>query len=377
MSRFLDDNLVNVTVFSPFISGKYETKNSLLQSFQLPFPDNKMRFLNNPSPVNFFWYVALNRAMRKNEIDVLIIRNLRLALAGIFAAKLRRIPVVLDLAENMPAMVQIEGQYRRGKILSIVLSWFVKILERICVTLVDMVWVVAEANRKRILRFRNDPGTIIVIGNTPEIEEFVQMTGHPKNRNKEDLSMVYVGIITRQRGLDNLIQAVRDLREKGVIVSLDVIGDGRDRTRLEQLVNDTELNSQVNFHGWVSSAEIAHYLIDFDLGVIPHYLNELTNTTIPNKIYDYMSIGLPVLSTTMKPVEEIVQCTHCGWVVEPTIDGLSSKIQEIAALSKSDLVNYGQNGRNAVLNELNWEVDGKRLYKALHELVCEMQMRKV
>jgi len=370
MVHYLNKNEVNVIVYSPLISALGKTSNNLLQTRQLPFANKKWQFLNNPNPANLHWFFSLSKAIKKNKIDVIIVRDLRLAMAGIIAARISKIPLVLDLAENMPAMTRIVGEYRRGVIISVVISWFVSLLEWFCVTQANMVWVVCEENRQRILEFKKNPKMIIIVRNTPEIEAIVQMSSASAVENQW-VRMIYVGILTKQRGLDILINSVEILRDEGLKISLDIIGDGLDKPRLEQLVADSELHSHVNFHGWVLAEKIYDYLANYDLGVIPHYPNDLTNTTIPNKIYDYMAVGLPVLTTNLRPVEKIVLETRCGWVTDATVIGFVSTLRNIANIPKIKRNPYGNRGRKAVFTDMNWEIDGQVIYKALDELVLE------
>jgi hypothetical protein len=57
-------------------------------------------------------------------------------------------------------------------------------------------------------------------------------------------------------------------------------------------------------------------LVDGDIGLILHKVCDLTQHTVPNKLFDYMSVGLPIVATKLKPVERILVTEQCGLSVD-------------------------------------------------------------
>ena len=51
-----------------------------------------------------------------------------------------------------------------------------------------------------------------------------------------------------------------------------------------------------------------------DVGLVPHHADEAWNTTIPNKLFDYMAAGLPVISSDARPCARILRSTGAGLI---------------------------------------------------------------
>jgi glycosyltransferase involved in cell wall biosynthesis len=102
--------------------------------------------------------------------------------------------------------------------------------------------------------------------------------------------------------------------------------------------------------------------------VIPHLRNDHTDTTIPHKLFHYMVLGRPVLTTDCHPLERIVGETRCGLVVP---SGNAEEMARAAAsLSEPDLrARMGEAGRRAVAAGYNWEHDAGVLIDLYRELL--------
>jgi glycosyltransferase involved in cell wall biosynthesis len=105
-----------------------------------------------------------------------------------------------------------------------------------------------------------------------------------------------------------------------------------------------------------------------DIGLVPHHATESWNTTIPNKLFDYMSMGKPVIVSNAKPTQRIVEEERCGKVFrEQDPDDLSRAIVELSDdVTREEM---GQRGRDAVATRYNWSVDEERLLRALEVAV--------
>src|SRR5512132_3322371 len=105
-----------------------------------------------PLPWNPLWAAWLSRQFRDFGADVVIVRNLRLALQGVLAARLCGLPVVLDWSENFPALVKAIGRQKLSHIVNHPL--IVRQLEAVCLRMADAVWVVERGNGERVRAIR-------------------------------------------------------------------------------------------------------------------------------------------------------------------------------------------------------------------------------
>jgi glycosyltransferase involved in cell wall biosynthesis len=91
---------------------------------------------------------------------------------------------------------------------------------------------------------------------------------------------------------------------------------------------------------------------------------ESWNTTIPNKLFDYMSYGLPVITSDAEPAARIVR-EECSGVVFRSGDAEDFARAVRALVDPAERMRLGLNGRSAVEERYNWSVDEARLFAAL------------
>ena len=321
-----------------------------------------IRRLNaNTLPINPRWFFWLTRMLRQHGVDVVVVRDLRLAPATILAGRRVGIPVVMDSGENHPAHVAALGKQHLGHYI-MRSARLVGALERWCVRHADEVWVVADANRRRLAgELRNGRGPAIrLIRNVPELAHAPAPRSAPR---AGPFRLVYLGILDNLRGLDMLLHALAQTAD----VELVLVGDGSERRMLESLARSLGIAERVAFRGWVSGRRRLEELSDTDAGVIPHRINYLTQTTEPNKLFDYMLCGLPVLSTPLEPVAAVLRGERCGKVADYSADAWAAAIAELAA-DRPACAAMGERGRRAVLERYNWERESRQLLAALQDL---------
>jgi len=95
-----------------------------------------------------------------------------------------------------------------------------------------------------------------------------------------------------------------------------------------------------------------------DLGLIPHYSTEVWNTTISNKLFDYVLLGLPVIGSDPRPTARIVDKTGCGEVLRDR--DVADIARCMAALADTDRRKLkGDNRRAAGHGRYTWAHDSK------------------
>ena len=127
---------------------------------------------------------------------------------------------------------------------------------------------------------------------------------NPRNRIKVT-KVIYIGRLVPQKGVSDLIIAMKQLPK----VDLIVVGDGPDRTRLESIAN----GASTTFVGHVSHAAVPNYLQQARVLVLPSHLGD----GLPNVILEAMSWGVPVVSTYTAGIPDIVKHGETGYLCEP------------------------------------------------------------
>jgi glycosyltransferase involved in cell wall biosynthesis len=158
-------------------------------------------------------------------------------------------------------------------------------------------------------------------------------------------------------------------RARGAEVRLSLIGDGRERKDFERQARDLGLDSgAVGFLGYVKNDAALQLLRTADVGLIPHHADESWNTTIPNKLFDYMAAGLPVIGSSAPPVQRVIEETGCGTVFKDRDAGdLADAILSLRDPAARAACSAA--GRRAVTDKYNWEADAARLVEAVEATV--------
>lgn len=324
-----------------------------------------------PAFVNPRWFSRMLEVGRRIGADVVLVRDLPLAPTALAAARRLGVPVVLDMAENYPAMIRDIWLGGRQGPLDFLLRnpRFVAIVEKRTLPAMDHVIVVVEESGTRIEKLGVSPDRITVVSNTP-LES--RIPEHPVDveNSTDTLRMVYLGLLEKPRGIETVLDGVALLRDRGVDVFVDIIGGGMD----EKLFHDTaERNGLgpeiVHFHGMLPYDEALAIFHRTDVGLVPHFAVESCSTTIPNKLFDYMSYGLPVITTDMPPAERIVNEIGSGAVFrsEDPID-FARAVETL--VDDEHRRRCGRAGREAIVGRYNWTQDAARLVDALESTVA-------
>jgi len=309
------------------------------------------------------------KGFRATGVGVAVFRDLRPSLPTIAAARTLGIPVIADLAEHFPGLV---SAVRRSGLRSALVRRpeIAAALEREAARLADVVWVVCDENRERLVRY--NPRTEVV-GNFPSARE-LPAVGRPSSDPSAPVRVVSFGLINELRGLDLALEALKRARARDHNIYLDVYGDGPTVPALRRQAIALGLGDGVRFHGFVPPERRYEVMATGDVGVILHRPNELTHHTVPNKLFDYMALGLPVVSTPLRPVLRIVSEARCGLVVAPDPDEVAAALVSLAR--DVDLRRaLGAAGREAVLREFLWEAQAPRVVATVGGLLRREAMR--
>lgn len=316
-----------------------------------------------PAFFNPLWIRTVSQTAQVSGAALMMVRDLPLALTALLVARARKVPLILDMAENYPAMIQdlwSSGRFRLRN-LAVRNPRLVRLVEKISVRHADHILVVVDESKDRLVRMGVPPSRITVVMNTPPIAP--ANVSRPE-RARDELVLVYLGMLEVPRGLGTVLAALRELRDGQRRVRLVVLGSGRDERHLQAEARRLGVEDRVDFRGWMDHDAALAAVARCDVGLVPHHATTSWHTTIPNKLFDYMRLGMPVIVSNARPTERIVTAEGCGVVF--TDRDPSSLASAISSLADPDLrAHYGARGRAAVLRTYNWDTDERRLHAAV------------
>lgn len=317
------------------------------------------------------WSALVNDAVREAKADLIIVRDLPLCPTAVAAGRKHGVPVALDMAENYPALMRDRQLGSRN----VVVDFFARnpklteMVEHYSIAHVDWTFTVVEESSRRLESLGADPRKLSVVSNTPPRARAEQH--HISTRAASaTITVAYLGLLEVARGIGELVDAMKILRaDHGDRFRAIIVGGGRDAELFCTRAGEAGLDSSVKFLGLLPHADALAAIAAADIGIIPHHATELWNSTIPNKLFDYMAAGLPVVSSDTTPCARIIAETKCGEVFRSgDARSMANAIARVA--EPSALAAMGAAGRRAVTERYNWESDTATLLDSIQRIVA-------
>lgn len=339
--------------------------------FRLPYSENKYirKLINMPLFFNQYYIKSITEMILKEDLDILIVRDLPLILAGYRAIKKskRKIKLVFDMAEDYPATftaMENRSFLERHLIKNYKLS---RILEKKSIEVSDLIITVIEESQERVKAI-NPSKEVIVVSNTPD-EVFYKdyLNQDILNKFNDTVNIVYEGNFGKKRGLETSIEAINVLKDKINNVRIVLVGGKEDEIEyIKQYAKNIGVEDYLICTGKVPYTSLAQYVNVANIGMVPHLKCEHTETTIPNKLFDYMCLGKPVISSDVTPLKRVVDETESGAVFSwDSPKDFCDKIMTI-------IDNYGlysENSKKAFENKYSWHHDEKVFMNSLNKLL--------
>ncbi len=168
---------------------------------------------------------------------------------------------------------------------------------------------------------------------------------------KDKKIILYQGAVNIGRGIEHVIRATQFV-ENAVFV---IIGDGDIKVEMEQLVEKFKLQDKVLFTGKIPFNELYYYTKNVDIGIsLEENLGLNYYYALPNKLFDYIRVNVPVLVTKLPEIERIVDKYEIGeYIANHKPEHIAEKINMMLNSPKK-LIVWKENRKKAAA-ELCWE----------------------
>lgn len=341
--------------------------------FRLPHLSGRLGALNPLVNFPFFfnpvWTRAIDRTVRESHAELIIVRDLPLALAAARAARRYGLPVIMDMAECYPELLRNMWQYGNFNLVNVFARnpRLADLIEKAAIRRLDHTFVMVEESRERLIAKGADPARVSIVSNTPPLEKFHTTTpARPIESGR--LEIAYAGWVNRGRGLDTVVAGLGAyVQAHGRNVHLTVIGTGDGEAECKALARQLGIEDVVTFRGWQSNTEVVTQVLRSHIGLVPHHVSSHWNNTVPNKLFDYMASGLAVLTSNTRPVGRIVTETGCGLVYRD-YDPQDFATQLHKLHDRQLRMQIAENGRRAVADRYNWQTDARVLLAQIENL---------
>ncbi len=176
----------------------------------------------------------------------------------------------------------------------------------------------------------------------------------PKD-NFDKKIVLYSGSFQLKKGIDTVIKAFAKMEDKSVRL---ILAGGRNDDEIQpvrDMIDSLNIADRANITGWLSYKALENLLREATIGTLPlkdTFYNRYL--TAPSKLFDYLAFGMPVISSDMPSIRDIIGDNDCGVFIPPDDDNaLAKNLDKI--LNDRDLYLKYQKGSAETANNYLWK----------------------
>lgn len=325
--------------FEPLLVGRILPDS---QPVERVYATHRMKLIFSKGPLFYIEYnLRLFFFLLKSEADVLVANDLDTLTANYLASRIKGKPLVYDSHEYFTEVPELIGRPMvRG---------FWQWLEKQLVPKVSAAYTVCDS----IAEVYRDLYKVDfkVVRNLPVCSELEVIASEISKAHGAPKIILYQGALNMGRGIESVIRAMQFVDG----AELWLAGDGDLTAQLKQLCTDLQLEEKVKFLGRQPLAQLSEVTRQADLGIsLEEDLGLNYRFSLPNKLFDYIQAGVPVLVSNLPEMRRIVEHYQIGAIAEThQRKDLAAKITFSLADSQMNAI-WKENLKIAA-RELCWE----------------------
>ncbi|MDP2335556.1 MAG: glycosyltransferase [Bacteroidota bacterium] len=339
--------------FEPVLVGRLLPES---QSVERNYPIHRMKLVFRKGPMFYFEYnLRLFFYLLKSDFDILVANDLDTLPANYLVSRIRKKPLIYDSHEYFTEVPELIGR-------PVVKAIWTK-LEKLLVPRVDAAYTVCDS----IAEVYHDLYGVDfkVVRNLPVCSQLEIPSPEITEKSDEPKIILYQGALNLGRGIEAAIRAMQYM--DGAVLWL--AGDGDLTAQLKQMVAELKLEPKVKFLGRLPLGELSRITRQADLGIsLEEDLGLNYRFALPNKLFDYIQAGVPVLVSNLPEMRHIVDHYQIGVIAETHQRKDLAEIMKKALLDQEKISLWKQNLPLAA-KELCWENEEEILREVYRRFV--------
>jgi len=306
-----------------------------------------------------FYNIRLFFFLLFHNYDLLVSNDLDTLLPNFLISKLKRLPLVYDSHEYFTGVPEIQNRP--------FVKWVWKSIEKSIFPGLKNVMTVSEpiaSLYEKMYHVRPQ----VIRNFSRKATDIISYTHQELDIASTDFLVIFQGTgINIDKGAEELIEAINI--SSGV--ALLIVGSGDVLPKLWKRVRELKLENQVKFIPQVPWETLMRYTKSADIGMcIEKNTNLNYRFSLPNKLFDYISAGIPVIASNLPETGKIIKENKCGVIINKvTPEDISNAISEL----RNNPVLLSELRRNAVSasEKLNWETESEKVKEFYNKiLIC-------
>ncbi len=205
----------------------------------------------------------------------------------------------------------------------------------------------------------------VVVQNFPRRDEFSNSCKLPFS--ERPMQIAYVGGLTRIRGAREMVMAMsylQEIKDASLLIAGKIHPHG-----LERELSVIRGWERVRLLGWCERAQVAQLLGQSRAGLVVFRPAPNHVEAQPNKLFEYMAAGLPVIASNFPLWRELVDSNSCGVSVDPTDSRAIAEAIRRVLCYPQESEQMGQRGLRLVREQYNWEQEFGKMLSLYHDLI--------
>lgn len=351
-----DENYKGIQV-KRYLSNKLTYKLSAL-AYELPF-------------YNAFLKPKIKHFVINNTIEIIHIHDMRIAGCVFQLNKKFRLPIVLDLHDNYPEVMKDYPHLHKfpGKFIISPKRWLTK--EQEFIEKSDYIITVSDEFVNSIKnRLLNNKDKVVLVPNSVRTDFYTNpfISSEIITKFKESFVLLYIGDTGLRRGLQTAIEAIPIIKKTIPNILLVIVGKSSSDSILLQQVQKLNIQKNVSFEGWKDEKLLPSYILAASIGISPLIRSKQHDLAYANKLFQYMSLGLPVLVSDAIAQKKIVKKSKSGLIhQEKNASDFAEKVM-IMFKNEEEYKTYKNNAASFIKNRFNWKITSKGLIEMYRKL---------
>lgn len=341
--RSLAEAGYNVTLIA-----SHEREETIQGVHVLPIPKPKSRLHRMSRTVSQAYQVA-----SRLQADMYHFHDPELIPVGLLL-KHKGYRVVYDAHEDAPRSLLSSGRDYLPRRIQKPTSWLLEHLENTAARRFSAIVAATPAIARRFVRLNQNT---VTINNYPHLHELVSQGGVAWNDRK--LAVAFVGVISKIRGLQQMVEAVA-LANVEVKARLILAGNHDSPSCHTQAshLNGWQYTEEL---GFINRLEVTKLLGTVRAGLVVYHPAPNHIEAQPNKLFEYMSAGIPVIASDFPLWRQLIEQEKCGLLVDPLNPVTIAEAITYIISHPAEAEAMGRRGREAVERKYNWAVEEQNL----------------
>ena len=304
------------------------------------------------------------------KIDVLHVHDIQIASSVYSANSKKKLDTVLDLHENRPEIMKYYKHVNSflGKLLISPLKW--KNAEEKYCKISNSVVVVTELAKKELIeRIKIDKKKVIVFSNSVSKSFYsnIKFDQQIIKKYSKYFMLLYLGNTSERRGLMTVLKSIPKIIKTVPNFKFIIVGSSSFDNELLKTSKTLNILKYIDFEGWKNESLFPSYIKASNLAISPLLPNLHHHTTYANKIFQYMSLGCPILCSDVEAQKSLLNTHKVGLLFKAGDYEDLIKIFFKLYLNKDLRNKLSTNCIDAIKNHLNNDIISKNLVNYYNE----------